>query len=424
MSVPKIAGLYEVRRTLKDGTPVLNYRVKITRKNFKIDKLFNEDELEQAIELINFSKSKYGKVKITLLEEENKKQSELIASFLTNPSLGFYIDKYLEIYVNPKLAKLNPEIPEQRFKIQNLRSFISIFNGLKKIEINKPIDDQWALSPAIYEHFAGKQKLENFKPEELTEIEINEVVKELLKKIKPVSAQRYITQLSNVYRKIKQFDRSKRDLVNPCLNYDKDLLKVHGNLIVKKPFRLNDENKIKLFKVLNEYSNPELKQIVFLMLLTSLRRSEVIFLKWDQVDYKAKCLNLIFTKSGRSRKVHLIQPAIDLLKSIEKKTGIDRIFSYSLTGFSSSLKRITKEYGLDVKSHDFRKESISMFVELIGSQNSLFIAEYLGISGIRHLEQQIENENLGELKDQKSLLKSVGHSSSEVSLNHYFSFKN
>ena len=52
MSVEKIAGLYEVRRTLKDGTAVLNYRVKITRKNFKIDKLFNEDELEQAIELI------------------------------------------------------------------------------------------------------------------------------------------------------------------------------------------------------------------------------------------------------------------------------------------------------------------------------------------------------------------------------------
>jgi integrase len=419
----KIAGLYEVRRTLKDGSPVLNYRVKITRKNFKIDKLFNEDELEQAIELINFSKSKYGKVKITLLEDENKKQAELIDSFMKAPTLGFYIDKYLEIYVNPKLKKLNPEIPEQKFKIQNLRSYISIFNGLKKVSINKPIDNQWSLSPAIYEQFAGKQNLENFKPEEITEIEINEVVKELLKKIKPVSAKRYITQLSNVYRKIKQFDRSKRDLLNPCLNFDKDLLKINGNIINKKSFRFTDENKAILFKVLDEYSNPEMKQIVLLMLLTSLRRSEVIFLKWEQVDYKRKCLNLIFTKSGRNRTVHLIQPAIELLKSIEKKPNDDRLFTYSLTGFSSSLKRITKDYGLNFSGHDLRRESISMFTELIGSSNSLFIASYLGIAGIRQLEKQIDDESLDGFKDQKSLLKSVGHSSSEITLNSYFSLK-
>lgn len=66
MAPPKIAGLYEVRRTLKDGTEVLNYRVKITRKAFKIDKLFNADELDEAIELINSSKSLTGKSKIKL----------------------------------------------------------------------------------------------------------------------------------------------------------------------------------------------------------------------------------------------------------------------------------------------------------------------------------------------------------------------
>lgn len=423
MSAQKIAGLYEVRRTLKDGTEVLQYRVKISRKSFKIDKLFNENELDQAIELINFSKSKYGKTKITLLEEENKKQSEIIKSFLENPTLGFYINKYVELYVKPRLAKLNPEIPEQKFKIQNLKSFVSIFNGLKKIEINKPLEEKWQLSPAIYEHFAGKQKLEHFQPEEITEIEVNEIVKELLKKLKPVSVQRYITQLSNVYRKIKHYDRSKRDLINPCLNYDKDLLKVHGNIVAKKPFRFNDENKSILFKILEEYSNPELKQIVYLMLLTSLRRSEVVFLKWNQVDYQNKCINLVFTKSGRSRKVHLIQPAIDLLKSIEKKPNQERIFSYSITGFSSSLKRLTQEYGLDIKSHDFRKESISMFVEMIGSQNSLFIAEYLGLASIRHLENSIEENNFSGITDQKSLMKSVGHSDPQVSLDHYFSFK-
>lgn len=421
--MPKIAGLYEVRRTLKDGTSVLNYRVKITRKNFKIDKLFSEDQLEQAIELINFSKSKYGKTKISLLEEENKRQSELIEDFLKSPTLGFYIDKYVEIYIKPKLAKLNPALPEHKFKIQNLRSFMSIFNGLKKIEINKPLDEQWQLSPAIYEHFAGKQKLQHFKPEEVTEIEVNEVVKELLKKLKPVSVQRYITQLSNVYRKIKHYDRSKRDLINPCLNYDKDLLKVHGNIIAKKPFRFNDENKTLLFKILEEYSNPELKQIVYLMLLTSLRRSEVVFLKWNQIDYQNKCIHLVFTKSGRSRKVHLIQPAIELLKTIEKKPDQERLFTYSITGFSASLKRITKEYGLDIKSHDFRKESISMFIEMIGSQNSLFIAEYLGLASVRHLENTIDENNSSGITDQKSLLKSVGHSDPQVSLDHYFSLK-
>lgn len=425
MTAPKMAGLYEVRRTLKDGTEVLQYRVKITRKTFKVDKLFNADELQEAIELINASKSITGKSKIKLLEEQKKKESQLISDFLKNPTMGFFIDKYIEIYIKPKFQNANPDTPEGKFKLRNLKAIESAFKRIKEVEINKRAEEKWDLSPAIIEALIGKQKLKFFKPSEITEIEINEFIQALLKeKLKPLSVQRYLTHLSNVFRKLKHIDPNLKTLKNPCLEYDKDLLKVNGNMIVKKPFRFTEEEKKRLFEELENYKNPEMKWIIQLMLMTGLRRSEVILLKWSQV--KENSIYLEFTKSGRPRNVYLIPQAKELLNSIPKQDGQDRIFSYSsVSGFEGSLSKFLERIGMkETGSHIFRKESISMFIEMIGAENSILIAELLGIANTAKLEEQIEQQQeMNGISNQNQLLKSIGHSNSSTTIGHYFSFK-
>lgn len=393
MTNAKLPGLYEVRRTLKDGTEVLQYRVKITRKTFKVDKLFNADELDEAIELINASKSITGKSKIKLLEEQKRKENQIISDFLKNPTLGFFIDEYINRYIKPKFTNANPSTAEGKFKLRNLKAITSAFNRIKNTEVNKRSDEKWDFSPAIFEALMGKQKIHLFKPSEITEIEINEFIQSLLgQNLKPLSIQRYLTHLSNVYRKIKHIDPNLKQLKNPCLEYDKDLLRVNGNLVVKKPFRFTEEEKKKLFDELEKYPNPEMKWIIQLMLMTGLRRSEVVLLKWSQIMENS--IYLEFTKSGRPRNVYLIPQAKDLLNSIPKKDGQDRVFSYSsVIGFSGSLKKFLERIGMEqTGSHIFRKESISTFIEMIGGQNSLLIAEFLGIASIRKLEAQIEQQ--------------------------------
>lgn len=420
----KIAGLYEVRQTKKDGTVVLSYRVRIVRKNFKIDKVFPESDLQQAIELINASKSVTGKNQIKLLEEKNKLYEQAISDYMSDPPLSLYIDRYIEKYINPKYANIDLKTDEGKFKFRNYKSTKSFFNQIKATEIKKAGGKEWELSKLIYQHIDGKKKFGDFKPSEITEFEINEFITELLKNgLKPISVQRYLTHISNVFKKVRYLNPDLKSLRNPCLDYDRDLLKEHGNLITKKPFRFTDEDKKKLFEELEKYSNPELKWIIELMLFTALRRSEVVLLKWSQISENS--IYLTYTKSGRPRTVYLIPQAKELLKSIPKRPNEDRIFSYSVLGFDGSLVKFMERIGIKTKSHGFRKESISNFIEEIGAGNSLLIATFLGLASVKKLEETIDKEHIlnPNLSTQADVLKSVGHQNSSVTQNHYFSLK-
>ncbi|HEX7936110.1 MAG TPA: integrase [Paraburkholderia sp.] len=420
----KIAGLYEVRQTKKDGTVVLSYRVKITRKNFKIDKVFPENELQQAIELINASKSVTGKNKIKLLEEESKLYEQVINDYMSDPPLSLYIDRYIEKYINIKYKGIDLETDEGKFKFRNYKSTKSFFNQIKATEIKQIGGKDWTLSKLIYQHIEGKKKFGDFKPSEITEYEINEFISALLKKgLKPISVQRYLTHISNVFKKIRFLNPDLKSLRNPVLDYDRDLLKEHGNLVTKKPFRFSDEDRKKLFEELEKYPNPEMKWIIELMLFTALRRSEVVLLKWSQISENS--IYLTHTKSGKPRTVYLIPQAKELLNSIPKRPNDDRLFTYSVLGFDGSLVKFMERIGIKTKSHGFRKESISNFIEEIGAGNSLLIATFLGFANTKKLEETIEKEQAlnPSLQTQKDVLKSVGHQNSSVTHSHYFSLK-
>ncbi|MGZ3633792.1 MAG: tyrosine-type recombinase/integrase [Parachlamydiaceae bacterium] len=424
MATPKIAGLYEVRRTLKDGTEVLNYRVKITRKAFKIDKLFTADELDEAIELINATKSVTGKSKIKLLEEQRKQEQKIIEDYMTDPPLHLYIDRYVEKYIYPKYNNIDLKTDEGKFKFRNYKSTMSFYKNIKETKVKIMGGKDWTLSKLIYQNFEGTKKFGHFKPSEITEFEINDFISELLKKgLKPISIQRYLTHISNVFKKIRYLNPDLKNLRNPVLDYDRDLLKEHGNLITKKPFRLSEEDRKKLFEELEKYPNPEMKWIIELMLFTALRRSEVVLLKWSQITENS--IHLTYTKSGKPRTVYLIPQAKELLKSIPKRPDDDRIFTYSVLGFDGSLVKFMERIGINTKSHGFRKESISNFIEEIGAGNSLLIATFLGLASTKKLEENIEKEQAlnPNLQTQADVLKSVGHKNSSVTHSHYFSLK-
>lgn len=275
----------------------------------------------------------------------------------------------------------------------------------------------------IYKHIEGNKSFGEFKPSEISEIEINEFISALLKKgLRPLSVQRYLTHLSNVFKKVRYLNPDLKSLRNPCLDYDKDLLKDHGNLIEKKHFRLSEDDRKKLFEELEKYPNPEMKWIIELMLFTALRRSEVVLLKWSQI--RENSIYLTHTKSGKPRTVYLIPQAKELLKAIPKRPKEDRIFTYTVLGFDGSLVKFMERIGIKTKSHGFRKESISNFIEEIGAGNSLLIATFLGL-GVKKVEETIEHEQAlnPNLQTQSDILKSVGHKNSSVTQNHYFSLK-
>jgi integrase len=57
-----------------------------------------------------------------------------------------------------------------------------------------------------------------------------------------------------------------------------------------------------------------------LLIFTGCRLNEIMTLRWDYVDFEARCLRLPDSKTG-ARVVHLGAPALDVLSRIERQTG-------------------------------------------------------------------------------------------------------
>ena len=418
-------GVQKVTRTLKDGSKVIRFRVQISRKPFKADRLF--DSADEAIEFLNAAKSVTGQNQIKLLEEQQKKEQEIIADFLQNPTFNTYIDSYITTYIDPKYSNYDPSTPEGKFRLRNWKNIRSFYKTIKNTEIPKrPSEEKaFAIAAVILQNTQEKQAFGKFKPIEITEYEINEYIKQRLAKgMKPISIQREITHISNVFKKLKHLDPNLKSLRNPCLDYDKDLLRDHGPLITKKEFRLSDEDRQKLFAALDEYSNPELAKIVKLSLLTAMRRSEIVLLTWDQVH--ENYIHLKRTKSGKDRIVYLIPEAKELLKTIPKREGNPRLFEYTVLGFQGSFDKFLENKKLQhIKFHGFRKESISNFIEEIGAGNSLLIAEFIGMASVKKLQENYISKEIRpeSITSQEEALKSFGHSNPQTTQGHYFSLR-
>ena len=419
MALPR--GIQEISRKNKDGTPLKKYRVQINRKNFKQDRLF--ESLDEAVEFLNASKSATGKKQIHLLEEQQKVEQKLIQDFITNPNISAYIKAYIETYVDPRFADCDPKTAEGKIKLRNKASIIGFYSTIKKTVINERADEEFPISKLFFKNYEGKKPFGDFKPKQITEIEINEYIKARRKVgIKPISIQREITAISNLFNKLKYLDPDLKSLKNPTKDYDRDLLKTSGGMISKKVHRITDEDKKQFFELLENYPNPELGWISKLMLFTAMRRTEAVLLKWSQIFETH--IYLEHTKSGKPRIVYLTPEAKELLKSIPKKEGQDRLFTYTVLGYDSNFYRVMEDNNLKhIKIHGLRKEAISGFIERIGASNSLLISEFLGFASVRKIEEHIETQIPAGLSTQQELLRSVGHSNSAITQNHYFSLK-
>ncbi len=386
-----------------DKTTQIRYRVRIVRKDYKSDRLF--DNLDEAVEFLNLSKSRNGKELIYSITEKEKQEAEAIANFIKEPPISTYIDIFTKDYI---------ETRDRSTYLTNRTVYntLSFYRTIKKTEIE--------IKPDLTKNFTGvlgmiapktKKKFGDLKVSEITPIEINSYVKaRLAQGIKKSSLSREITCLNKFFKKLRFIDPQFTTFTNPVDGYDRELI---SNRITKREFRLSKDDEKLLFEELDKYSNPELKQITFLSLLTAMRRSEIINLEWSQVN--EKYLQLIHTKSGRPRKVWLTPQARTLINSIQKKPNQARLFTYTITGFEGSWVKFKERIGLKhLRFHDLRRESISRFIEQIGADNSILITEILGIANVRKFEETHIQDTSLEISTEKDLLKSVGHSNKQT----------
>jgi len=409
-------GIQRIERTTAEGTLSIRYRVRITRKDFvgKRDNYF--DDLEEAIEFLNLSKTTKGKELIYKITEEERVRNlaKTINGGWTqnNFTFGYYLDLYLQEYV----LRIKPTTELEKRNQNNTLSFYKTIRNTKILYRHLTFEQREQFN--IDDDRPIYVKIEELDIREFKSIEINYYIRERLKSIKPISVSREITKISNVFSKLQYLNEDLAEIQNPCLNYDKDLLK---GQIVKRDYVLNDDDEKRLFSALFNYSNPEVFNICKLSLLTSLRRSEVITLRPEQV--KDNYILLDKTKNRKSRRVYLDKTAIEFISSL-KPYSQGKFFKFTIGGFENAFKKVRAQVNLNhILFKDLRKTKISKVISQIGAENSIFVAEFLGIKSVRKLEENHISDVPNFKATQQQALKSFGHSSPQVTIGHYFSFQ-
>ena len=115
--------------------------------------------------------------------------------------------------------------------------------------------------------------------------------------------------------------------------------------------------------------SPQVIAAVRLLILTGCRVSEILKLRWKDVDFERRCLHLPDSKTG-PKTVYLNAPALEVLAGIERLDGNafvlpGRLPGQPLASLRSSWERLRQRAGLEeVRVHDLRHSYASFGVGL------------------------------------------------------------
>ena len=146
---------------------------------------------------------------------------------------------------------------------------------------------------------------------------------------------------------------------------------------------LSEAEREKLLDICKESCSPNLYAIVVLALSTGMRRGEMLYLTWDQIDLNSGVLILEETKNGERRRVTIRAHALEVLRKHAKVRRIDTnlVFPSESAKTSFSLDKpwyaALKKAGIpNFRFHDLRHSAASYLA--MNGATMLQISEVLG----------------------------------------------
>lgn len=109
-------------------------------------------------------------------------------------------------------------------------------------------------------------------------------------------------------------------------------------------------------QIIKRVPNDQIKDIITLAVETGMRRSEIVFLDWSEVDLDRRTIKLPAerTKSRTARLIPLTQIASEALKKKDKRSG--RVFSVQPVSVSVAFTKATRDLGIqNLHFHDLRR---------------------------------------------------------------------
>lgn len=167
------------------------------------------------------------------------------------------------------------------------------------------------------------------------------------KPFSPSTVVRYLAVLSHVFSvAIKEWEWME---FNPCQKVSKPK-EPRGRVRY-----LNDDERKRLLVACKKSRNPILHDVVLLAMTSGARKSELMNIKWEDVDFQNRTITIHDTKNGERRGIPLVGPAFDCLLERSKVRRIDSPYV-----FPSPHRRKGKPKPYDIQSafnHAVKKEA-------------------------------------------------------------------
>lgn len=399
----------------KQGT-ILKYQVRFQDKNKKTGELFKTCktflDLKDAVDYLQKLKAGSGRLENREMEEFKS----LIRDNFLNPTFEKFMTQHFEYRYGD--LDINDELQRKRK---------SQIKSVYKTICETPIlaTSHSDLTSNFYLKNNLNLNMGLLKLQEITPVVINAFIKQKLKDgLKKISVSTYLTLISNFFKDLKYINEALGDLPNPVEKYDRKLLKN----AVSRTAKVISENNIELLEQeLLKSTNKDCYYIFKLSLYTAMRRSEIIFLQWEQIHWGEiddRYIDLYNTKTEDHRRVFLSIYAQKVIQELIDKTENQegRIFNTSINAFERVFRLSVLRLGLDgvVTFHMARKTAITNLFKA-SPQSSILLSELFGFKEPEKLQRYHQEEIYD--NSEKSNLKMVGHKKGRTTLKHYLTLK-
>ena len=136
---------------------------------------------------------------------------------------------------------------------------------------------------------------------------------------------------------------------------------------------------LKVFEPIGRRSH-WVKPIVELALATAMRRGELLSLRWENINLKARTAFLPTTKNGDSRTVPLSSSALHILEKFPRHLS-GAVFPMNAPALNAAFKRGLSRSGLkDIRFHDLRRTAITKMADKLPN-----VIELAAVSGHKSL---------------------------------------
>jgi integrase len=146
---------------------------------------------------------------------------------------------------------------------------------------------------------------------------------------------------------------------------------------------LHPDEMPRFFEALDTEENDAIRDYIYISLLTGVRKSNVLAMRWEELHFERREWLIPETKNGESLRVHLIEKVIDILKARAERYGQQGwVFEgCGVTGHlvepKSGWQRILQRAGIkDLRLHDLRR-TLGSWQAATGA-NSFMIGQSLG----------------------------------------------